>query len=247
MSDFKLTIAPPLKPSEIPSEESILAAGRSILDSIPTWKRGKTFHKNSVQTFSRSKATGDGANWHVRVSEHGPEDATFDEFWSKLGNDKAINEKECVILFLLLDFVSNILREIVSIPIDLADDPELAKLEEKGVKGRYTSVERLQEVEGGKVSWHMATSSTPGGSIPTFVAEGSIDGQIANDVPHFIKWFHKVRSAAPVSPEAVAPQEETLLDGQTTSGIAHDETLNDVVEAASGAVGPDPSGGVLPA
>ncbi|KAF7974807.1 hypothetical protein HWV62_11147 [Athelia sp. TMB] len=115
MSDFKLTIAPPLKPSEIPSEESILAAGRSILDSIPTWKRGKTFHKNSVQTFSRSKAAGDGANWHVRVSEHGSEDATFDEFWSKLGNDKAINEKECVIHFLLLDFVSNILRFVPNI------------------------------------------------------------------------------------------------------------------------------------
>ena len=83
-------------------------------------------------------------------------------------------------------------REIVSIPIDLADDPELAKLEEKGVKGRYTSIERLQEVEGGKVSWSMATSSTPGGSIPTFVAESSIDGQIANVGPpsiQFLVWL----------------------------------------------------------
>lgn len=68
---------------------------------------------------------------------------------------------------------------IISIPINLADDPELAKLEEKGVKGLYTSVEMLQEVEGGKTSWIMATSSTPGGSIPTFIAESSMAGQIA--------------------------------------------------------------------
>jgi hypothetical protein len=70
-------------------------------------------------------------------------------------------------------------RIIVSIPVDLTGDTELAKLEEKGVRGRYVSVERLQEVEGGKVLWQMATSSTPGGNIPRFVAEGSMAGQIS--------------------------------------------------------------------
>lgn len=67
----------------------------------------------------------------------------------------------------------------MSIPIDIAGDTELSKLEEKGVKGRYVSVERLQEVEGGKVIWEMATSSTPGGSIPRFVAENSMASQIS--------------------------------------------------------------------
>lgn len=67
----------------------------------------------------------------------------------------------------------------MSIPVDLSGDKELAKLEEKGVKGRYVSVERLQEVEGGKVIWTMATSSTPGGSIPQFVAESSMGSQIS--------------------------------------------------------------------
>jgi hypothetical protein len=68
---------------------------------------------------------------------------------------------------------------IVSIPVDITGDVELAQLEEKGVKGRYVSVERLQEIDGGKVLWEMATSSTPGGSIPTFVAESSMAGQIS--------------------------------------------------------------------
>ncbi|KAF8891308.1 hypothetical protein BD779DRAFT_196192 [Infundibulicybe gibba] len=83
---------------------------------------------------------------------------------------------------------------IVSIPIDLSDDPELAALEEKGaVRGRYTSVERILELaadgdKGGKTEWRMATSSTPGGSIPTFVVETTMAGKVAQDVPHFLKW-----------------------------------------------------------
>ena len=70
-------------------------------------------------------------------------------------------------------------RIIVSIPIDLSADEELAKIEEKGTKGRYVSVERLLELEDGKVEWRMATSSIPGGSIPSFVSESSMPGQIA--------------------------------------------------------------------
>ena len=47
-------------------------------------------------------------------------------------------------------------RFVVSLPIDLTSDPndaDLAKLEEKGIKGRYCSVERLSEIEDGKVEW----------------------------------------------------------------------------------------------
>ena len=70
---------------------------------------------------------------------------------------------------------------VISIPVDLTgpDDEELAKLEEKGTKGRYVSVERLLELDDGKVEWRMATSSTPGGSIPSFVTESSMPGQIS--------------------------------------------------------------------
>lgn len=44
-------------------------------------------------------------------------------------------------------------RIIVSIPIDLSSDPELSKLEEPGVRGLYAAVERLQELDDGKVEW----------------------------------------------------------------------------------------------
>ncbi|KAJ7775032.1 hypothetical protein B0H16DRAFT_1660068 [Mycena metata] len=81
---------------------------------------------------------------------------------------------------------------IVSIPVDLTDDQDLVKFEEKGVRGRYVSIERLLELEDGSIEWRMATSSTPGGSIPTYFVERSMAGKIAEDVPHFMKWLHSL-------------------------------------------------------
>ncbi|KIK59604.1 hypothetical protein GYMLUDRAFT_44567 [Collybiopsis luxurians FD-317 M1] len=83
---------------------------------------------------------------------------------------------------------------IVSIPIDLSspEDAELAKKEEKGVKGRYVSIERIVELEDGSTEWRMATSSTPGGSIPSWLAESTMASKISEDVPHFMKWLHSL-------------------------------------------------------
>ena len=70
-------------------------------------------------------------------------------------------------------------RYFIQIPVDLTDEPELAKKEDKGVKGRYVSVERLKELENDNVEWRMATSSSPGGSLPSFLVESTMAGQIA--------------------------------------------------------------------
>ncbi|EMD38280.1 hypothetical protein CERSUDRAFT_49192, partial [Gelatoporia subvermispora B] len=201
--------------TEIPSEETILKLGNELIESTTSWKQGKSFQKNAVKTSSRPKGPNDGAAWHCRISEHTAEDATFDEFWSKLGSNKAENEIQfipeikkvklvkqlsptssiwtlyytfpppvsprvfTVVQITHLEEASPRTGLIVSIPVDLSDDPELAKLEEKGVKGRYVSVERLKELDGGKVEWRMATSSTPGGNIPKFIAEGSMGSTIS--------------------------------------------------------------------
>lgn len=82
------------KTLDFPAEETILALGRQVLESTESWKVGKVFSKGTVQTLSRAKGPGDGAPWHCRISEHTKEDATFDEFWSKIGVNKAENEKE---------------------------------------------------------------------------------------------------------------------------------------------------------
>ncbi|KAE9409455.1 hypothetical protein BT96DRAFT_913046 [Gymnopus androsaceus JB14] len=215
MSDYveaKLTITS-IKPSEIPSEEVILSASEALIESSTSWKEGKVYHK---------VGPGDGAPWHCRVSVHKPDEATFDQMWSKLGHDKAKNEMEFIpeirkvtksIWTLYYKFPPPVsprvftelqitrLSEssprtgiIVSIPIDLSapEDAELAKMEEKGVKGRYVSIERIVELEDGSTEWRMATSSTPGGSLPSWLAETSMAGKISEDVPHFMKWLHSL-------------------------------------------------------
>lgn len=70
-------------------------------------------------------------------------------------------------------------RLFIQLPVDVSDDPELSKLEEKGTRGHYTSVESFKELEDGRVEWRMATSSTPGGHIPNFIVESTMAGQIA--------------------------------------------------------------------
>ncbi|KAF7304955.1 DUF3074 domain-containing protein [Mycena kentingensis (nom. inval.)] len=232
----------PLAPANIPGDDEILAEAETLLDSVTTWKEGKTYHGN-VKTYSRPKGKDDGAPWHARVSVHKPEEATLLEMWEKLGKDKALNEAKFIpdiakvtkvqdisdsrkIWTLYYTFSPPIISPrvftvvqitrlselprsgvIVSIPVDLSGDQELAKLEEKGVRGRYVSVERLLELPDGTTEWRMATSSTPGGSIPTFFVEvmtvskrsppltitwKSLDSKIAEDVPHFLQWLHSL-------------------------------------------------------
>ncbi|KAI0273587.1 hypothetical protein BC834DRAFT_216068 [Gloeopeniophorella convolvens] len=245
---------------ELPSDEQALAAGRELIESCTNWKKGKAYYKNTVHTYSKSKSDGDGATWHCRVSEHAAEDATFDEFWSKLGDNHAENEKEYIesvkkstlvkkisdtqeIWTMYYEFTSigvsprvfTVLQTthydsssprtglFICVPVDLSSDPELAKLEEKGTRGRYASVERFRELPGGKTEWRMATSSSPGGRIPAFVVDSTMGSQISADVPHFLKWFHTVRH------ETAEPKERPPI----VSTASESNPIADLITAAS--------------
>ena len=52
----------------------------------------------------------------------------------------------------------------------------------------------------------MATSSTSGGSIPQFIVEKSLPGEITKDVPAFLKWFHSIRDKQKAEVSKEAPQ-----------------------------------------
>lgn len=238
--NFSLTVRP-LTPAEIPSEQVILDLAKTLLESTPSWKQGKSFCKNTVHTYSRPKpANGNGElAWYCRVSVHPPEQATFDQFWSKLGENKAENEMQYMHLIKKVQLIKEIsptmsiwtlyytfgpvvsprvftvlqvkeLSEetprrgiVVSIPIDLSSpgDKDLARLEEKGVRARYCSVEQLLELpEEGKVEWRMATSSTPGGLIPQWLAESTMASTISEDVPKFFQFLRKAERTADQAP-----------------------------------------------
>jgi len=79
--------------TDFPSEDVIIAAGKRILDSTKSWKQGKTYH-GVVKTFSHPKGPGDGGGWHCRLSEHEPEQVSFDQMWEKLGENNAMSELE---------------------------------------------------------------------------------------------------------------------------------------------------------
>lgn len=233
MSTFQLTNNA-VKLGDIPPESTIISLGNELLAATDSWRKGKTFAKGKVLTLHRPPGYGDESSWYCRVSRHDKEDATFDEFWSKLGVNKAENEKQFVSAIKQVAEVKRISATqsiwtlyytypppvsprvftvlqttylnsaaprsglIISIPIDLSEDEELAKIERKGVRGRYVAVERLLELDDGKVEWRMATSASPGGMIPSFIAKSSMPGQIAADVTHFLKWFHTIRNSTAV-------------------------------------------------
>lgn len=85
----------PVKVTELPPADKLIAQGHAVIETTDKWKPGKTFH-NVVKTYSRPKFRGEIANWHCRVSEHGLEDGTFEEFWERLSGDKNENEANYV-------------------------------------------------------------------------------------------------------------------------------------------------------
>ncbi|KIP12281.1 hypothetical protein PHLGIDRAFT_98205 [Phlebiopsis gigantea 11061_1 CR5-6] len=239
--DYQLRVKP-VKVTELPPEDKLIAQAHSVLDTTDSWNQGKTYH-NIVKTSSRAKFSGETANWHCRVSEHSPDEATFDDFWSRLAVNKGQNEMKYVSeikkatlikqispsqaiwsmyyhfpapvsprVFTVLQTIQ--LKEdsprtgiIVSIAVDLSADPSLAKLEEKGVHGHYVSVERIQELDNGKIEWRLATSSRAEGNIPQFLTERSMATSISRDVPGFLTWLksEKEKASAVEAPAASSP------------------------------------------
>ncbi|EKM55162.1 uncharacterized protein PHACADRAFT_255589 [Phanerochaete carnosa HHB-10118-sp] len=89
-TEYQLSVTP-VKVTELPPEDKLIAQGHAIMDTTDKWKQGKTYHE-TVRTYSRNKFKGETANWHCRVSEHGSEDGTFEEFWNLLAGNKGENE-----------------------------------------------------------------------------------------------------------------------------------------------------------
>ncbi|KAK7054668.1 hypothetical protein VNI00_003131 [Paramarasmius palmivorus] len=179
---FKLTITPPLKISDIPSEETIFAAADELINSTSSWKADKTYHKSSKPSLEGSK----------QVMEHLGTVAYISDI-QKVTQVKKISSTQ-EIWTLHYKFPPPLSSRVFTVlqvtrlketnrERHLSGDQDLQKLEEKGVKGRYVSVERLLELENGNTEWRMATSSTPVALFLTSLSN--------RDVPHFLDWLHK--------------------------------------------------------
>jgi hypothetical protein len=67
-------------------------------------------------------------------------------------------------------------RIVITLPIDLSSesDKNLAELEERGIRGRYVSVEHIHEVDGDRIEWRRVACTDPGGWIPKFWAKRKV-------------------------------------------------------------------------
>ncbi|KAF8604465.1 hypothetical protein BDV93DRAFT_522558 [Ceratobasidium sp. AG-I] len=206
--------------SVLPKIELVLDEAKALVENIATWTIGKSF--NGVQT-SNHKHTSPGPSWFARTSLHSPTDGTFDEFWSCLGPNHSLNEKEyvpevksatllgsypgfeawtlgykftppisnrtfTVLIACILENSPTRQGFVISLPLDVSSDESLKSKEPSGIRGRYVSVERVREADG-QVEWIMATRSSPGGLIPSFLSEGSMPSKISEDVPHALAWM----------------------------------------------------------
>lgn len=61
------------------------------------------------------------------------------------------------------------------------------------IKGVYTSVERVREVEGGDLEWVMGTVSDAKGVLPAWVQRLATPGAVAKDVEKFLAWIAEER------------------------------------------------------
>jgi hypothetical protein len=58
-------------------------------------------------------------------------------------------------------------------------------------RGVYESIELVRDLGDEGVEWLMMTASSPEGSIPSWVSERAMPGQISSDVPAFLNWIEK--------------------------------------------------------
>lgn len=83
---------------------------------------------------------------------------------------------------------------VIQFPVSHPDFPEAAPK----VRGTYASFEAVWEeptsdATDNCVNWKMAVQSDTRGKIPVMMQEMSMPGEIAHDVPAFIKWAQKYK------------------------------------------------------
>ncbi|KAG8715068.1 hypothetical protein FRC09_016962 [Ceratobasidium sp. 395] len=147
----------------IPLLETVLASAKELIDDIPSWRSGKTYH--GVKTTSK-KSGGSGPAWSLNYKFTPP----------------ISNRTFTFLIASVLEDTESRQGYVISLPLDVSSDESLASKEPLGVRARYVSVERVRELDG-QVEWiytvSMATSSNPGGMIPIFLSDSQMPSKIA--------------------------------------------------------------------
>ena len=180
--------------------------GKEILNTVFHWNRTRKADKYGVE--SRSSLLNNRNKWHARISYHNDvtyeqfKNGLFSDHTEQESKYiKGIKDFDLVeylnpnaqvyrILYSMplgisdRDFTPVIVTHeepssksfyVISIAIDHPNSPPSANV----VRGLYTSIERVQEVDDGKVEWIMATMSSAKGLIPNVLADTLMPSKIA--------------------------------------------------------------------
>ena len=84
-------------------------------------------------------------------------------------------------------------KEFVIVQVAVRDNS--AEMREGGrvLRGAYTSVERIRELDDGQIEWVMGCTSEARGMIPSWVQRKSVPGHLAKDVDMFMTWVGSLR------------------------------------------------------
>ncbi|KAF7290687.1 hypothetical protein MIND_01309000 [Mycena indigotica] len=214
-----MILVEPLTLTNIPPDSQIVTEAKELILDSHTWKQGRTFYDGLVQTAHKVFPDGGPWHSRVSRHSlpFDQFSAMLGDDWmlvKKAFNDAYIHEIDEISLVKKLSPTASIWKAlyrfpspiaprvftilqvthldaearsgwVVHIPIDL-DDSDL----EKGVvKGRYSCVENITDLSDGQTEWRLVTCNTPGGWIPTRLAENSLPARMALDVVSFIDWY----------------------------------------------------------
>jgi len=208
---------------DVQAEADAVLAGTEEDGKVAEWDNGKAQENGTVAMRTRKARKNfpdNGLKWHLRTSYHAaPSVETFRKYMQQ-ERQEYIKQymsgmKDLVVLeahedgqvaafytIITLGMLGSD-REFAGVTIQRNFDdkhfqiitiPLSTKETSGGVKGLYSSVEDVREVQrGGKamVQWRKASISDPRGSIPQFLSQKSVDAITAKDVTDFVNFLKK--------------------------------------------------------
>ncbi|KAK9239753.1 hypothetical protein V1525DRAFT_338711 [Lipomyces kononenkoae] len=217
MADFAFDLKPKPRTALIPPPAAVSLARSLITELANTWHKGSSYPLG-VQAYSRKLL---GEKWFARISIH---DEPWDWFKAGICDNHSQNEVDYIDTFesyseidpgesgwkgiharYRLGFPLSI-REMPEWILAIQPDPDVKEffvisvpadvpVSKNTVRGRYASIEYLQELPDGKMKWTMAFTSDGGGFIPRFIQNLALPSTIAKDVPKFLTWAKKKYAA----------------------------------------------------
>ncbi|KAK9461445.1 uncharacterized protein V1516DRAFT_374371 [Lipomyces oligophaga] len=227
-TDFSYDQRPKARKTLVPPATAVSMARALVAEMDQTWTRGPAYNaeNNRVQTYTRFLY---GEKWFARLSVH---DEPWEWFDYGLLRDHTENECDYISslesftefyptddlgwrgVHLIFKFIFPLSRrDIAEYILAVQPDPAVREffvlsvpadepVTPGHVKGQYSSIERVVQLDNGQIQWTMATVGGGGGPIPKPIQDIFFPRIIANNVPSFLSWARRRLTAEQIASRA---------------------------------------------